>query len=270
VEVKVDAEGEVAEPDEDDNLGHAYVHVEDADGNGVAEVCAISGTTPVGEKVEVSPVDPESKASARLTFDEVTAAGETKLTTAATGPEPPEGFVAGEPLVVYDLTTTATFAGTVGVCIGYEGVTYPEPTAHLRLLHQLDEKWVDVTCGVDTEEQVLCGRVGSLSLFLAAVAPMPPPDQDHDGVPDEADRCPNTVLPDEAPTVALKANRWADTDGDGTFDTVGGAGGAFTLADTAGCSCAQIIEEAELGKGALKSGCPTAAMEDWKARVKAP
>ncbi|MBW1880226.1 MAG: hypothetical protein JRJ84_17840 [Deltaproteobacteria bacterium] len=271
LEVKVDVEGEVAEPNEGNNVERVLLHVEDADGDGVAESCAISEATETGRDVVASPLDAETGASAvRLTFEEVTTAGETKLATATTGPDLPAGFTLGDPALYYDITTTAAFEGTVGVCIDFGGVAYAEPTSNLRLLHQVGDAWADVTCSVDTKGQTVCGRVGSLSLFLAAAAQMPPPDQDHDGVPDDADRCPDTVLPDEAPTAVLKANRWADTDGDGTFDTVGETASPFTLADTAGCSCAQIVREAELGGGHLKSGCATAAMEEWKASVSAP
>jgi hypothetical protein len=271
LEVKVDVEGEVDEPCEKNNHGRVLLHVEDADGDGAADACAVSGVTEAGEDVVASPVDAETGSSAvHLTFEEVTTAGETKVATATEGPDLPAGFTLGDPAVYYDITTTAAFEGTVGVCLDFEGVAYAEPASNLRLLHHVQDAWADVTCSVDTDGQTVCGRVGSLSLFLAAAAQMPPPDQDHDGVPDEADRCANTVLPDEAPTAALKANRWADTDGDGTFDTVGDAASPFTLADTAGCSCAQIVREAELGGGHLKSGCTTAAMEDWKASASAP
>lgn len=59
----------------------------------------------------------------------------------------------------------------------------------------------------------------------------------------------------------------ADIDGDGVFDTTLPAGVgpslSFTIADTGGCNCAQIIVALGLGVGHEKFGCSISAMEDW-------
>jgi predicted extracellular nuclease len=94
-------------------------------------------------------------------------------------------------------------------------------------------------------------------------------DADLDGVPNDLDMCPGTVIPESVPTQRLGTNRWALVDDDGVFDTSpprGGGGGPallFTIDDTAGCSCEQIIGELDLGKGHEKFGCSSGAMEDW-------
>ena len=94
-------------------------------------------------------------------------------------------------------------------------------------------------------------------------------DADEDGICGDADACPDTVLPEGVPTVALGINRWADVDGDGVFNTVmpkgKGPGRAYTIFDTAGCSCEQIIEAQDLGIGHVKFGCSISAMDDWVA-----
>lgn len=90
----------------------------------------------------------------------------------------------------------------------------------------------------------------------------PEVDPDGDGVCGGLDVCPGTVLPESVPTVVLRPNRHADTVGDAIFDSLGGAA-AFTLADTGGCSCEQIIETAELGMGHTRFGCSTSAILDW-------
>lgn len=94
-----------------------------------------------------------------------------------------------------------------------------------------------------------------------------PPDGDGDGVPDDRDRCPDTQLPELAPALDLGTNRWADTDGDGTFDTTppGGIGpkATFTLQDTNGCSCSQIVEALGIGEGHEKFGCSTGIVRRW-------
>ena len=86
-------------------------------------------------------------------------------------------------------------------------------------------------------------------------------------VPPTLDLCPGTVIPEGVPSVRLGTNRWADVDGDGTFDTTpptgNGPGRSYSLEDTRGCSCEQIIEELDLGKGHVKFGCSISAMDDW-------
>jgi len=92
-------------------------------------------------------------------------------------------------------------------------------------------------------------------------------DSDGDGVPDEEDLCPDTALPELAATVNLGVNRWADIDGDGTFDTTPSNGtgpqATFTLLDTGGCSCSQIVEALGIGLGHEKHGCSLGIMRRW-------
>ena len=91
-------------------------------------------------------------------------------------------------------------------------------------------------------------------------------DEDGDGVLDEDDVCPGTVIPEGVPTISLGNNRYALIDDDGIFDTIsrdGGSGAVFTIHDTAGCSCEQIIAAQGLGKGHEKKGCSGGAMQDW-------
>ncbi len=69
-------------------------------------------------------------------------------------------------------------------------------------------------------------------------------------------------------TGQLKTNRWALVDIDSDFDTGDqgygkGLGRSYTIADTAGCSCEQIIEQQGLGFGHTKHGCSIGAMDNW-------
>ena len=88
---------------------------------------------------------------------------------------------------------------------------------------------------------------------LACTLPVPEEDADDDGVLDADDLCPDTVIPEGVPTEELKANRWALVDNDGVFDTLPPKGKgprrSYTIDETAGCSCEQIIDYLELGKG---------------------
>jgi hypothetical protein len=94
-------------------------------------------------------------------------------------------------------------------------------------------------------------------------------DSDGDGVLDVLDNCPATVIPESVPTTGqLNPNHFALTDGDFEFDTVtNGAGNGpqrgYSTADTAGCSCEQIIEAQGLGKGQSKYGCSISVMDAW-------
>jgi hypothetical protein len=99
-------------------------------------------------------------------------------------------------------------------------------------------------------------------------------DADQDGVCGDADVCPETVLPERVPTVSLGRNRFAEIDGDAVFDTTlpgvrrtRPAKRIYTIVDTAGCSCEQIIAAAGLGRGLRKFGCTLDAMDAWIAGV---
>lgn len=87
------------------------------------------------------------------------------------------------------------------------------------------------------------------------------------------DACADTLIPEAAPTVKLKPNHWAltsngDLDVDfKLFNTMKskskGAGRSYSVGDTAGCSCEQIIVAQGLGKGQIKHGCSIETMDDW-------
>lgn len=106
--------------------------------------------------------------------------------------------------------------------------------------------------------------------FLTSPPPCGP-DSDNDGIPDSEDVCPDTVIPESVPAVKLGVNRFALTNDDTTFDTTAPKGKgpqkSFTIEDTAGCSCKQIIEMLGLGEGHTRFGCSISAMEDWIAVV---
>jgi hypothetical protein len=102
-------------------------------------------------------------------------------------------------------------------------------------------------------------------------------DTDGDGVLDGADLCADTVIPEGAASKGLNPNHWALTaDGNGfDFDTVlkgkgKGPNRSYTIEDTAGCSCEQIIAEQGLGDGHSKHGCSISAMDDWVDVVNMP
>lgn len=98
-------------------------------------------------------------------------------------------------------------------------------------------------------------------------------DEDEDGVSDSDDYCPATVAPESVvPSAGLKPNHFALIDEDTLFDTleVGrgkGPNRSYSLEDTAGCSCEQIIDAFGLGAGHMKHGCSIGVMDDWVREV---
>lgn len=105
-------------------------------------------------------------------------------------------------------------------------------------------------------------------------------DIDGDGVCGDVDYCAATISDADAgvPQMSLGTNRWAELDGDGVFETRQrgfpghwdadeGIYRPFSMADTAGCSCAQIIDELNKGAGHVKHGCSISAMQDWTAYI---
>ena len=118
-------------------------------------------------------------------------------------------------------------------------------------------------------------RVDGSTVLALEFLPEPPTvlsepefvDPDGDGVPIGTDLCPNTAIPESVPARELGHNRWALVDGNTTFDTRRGRGSVeergFTLTDTAGCSCEQIVDALGLGHGHKKFGCSSGVMRQW-------
>jgi hypothetical protein len=102
--------------------------------------------------------------------------------------------------------------------------------------------------------------------IVAASSMILNPDSDGDGVPDDVDACPDTVIPELLPTQYLGNNRWVLHDPEGTF-TQGypqaGRKYTVTIEDTRGCTCNQIADEVGLGAGHYKFGCSTGEIKEW-------
>jgi parallel beta-helix repeat protein len=126
-----------------------------------------AGVTWPGTNVVVQPVDQTTgQTPVTLTFDEVTEAGVTTVTsrTPGGGEGPPTGFMVGQPPTIFDMSTTAVFTGNVTVCIDYSGISFGNES-NLKLFHQENGPWVDVTTFLDTDNDIICGMVTSLSPF---------------------------------------------------------------------------------------------------------
>jgi hypothetical protein len=182
--------------------------------------------------------------------------------------------------------TTSSVSLTAFVCAGPQGVlanysiTVPAgQTRALMFFHQINDTAANAVMAVTVFDTT--PGLGSSPLVVGLTQTQldqvlnwdfVPPDTDGDGVLDYDDVCPATVIPEYVPTVELKPNHWALVDGDFDFDTVskgkgkgkgGSAGRSYTIEDTAGCSCEQIIDKLALGKGHEKFGCNISAMYEW-------
>ncbi len=111
-----------------------------------------------------------------VAFDNIDAAGHTILTMSDSGPNPPAGLQLGNPGTYFDLSTTASFSGGIDVSIDYSALTFTVSPEELRLLHYEGDRWQDCTTSVDEINQVIRGRVYSLSpfgIFEPSVVPIP-------------------------------------------------------------------------------------------------
>ncbi len=75
----------------------------------------------------MDPVDSDTgNTTIRLTFNNVIAGGVTTVTstTLGEGQAAPRGFKLGNPEVVYEVSTTATFSGQIEVCLDYSDTSY--------------------------------------------------------------------------------------------------------------------------------------------------
>jgi hypothetical protein len=131
--------------------------------------CLVYTNTPTGGSVVVVPVDPTTLQSpVQLTFENISGAGNTSITTSDTGPPPPGSLSFGDDPTFYDLSSTATFSGSILVCIHYDEANFSVPETSLKVLHYDGAAWVDITTSLDTNANILCGTTTALSPFAIA------------------------------------------------------------------------------------------------------
>jgi len=112
-----------------------------------------------------------------ITFSNVTASGNTSVTTGKTGPPPPAnheviGFhghgIVDHTLpvnpVYYEITTTASISGVHSICMAYDQ-TQLMPGLQPLLMHYGAAGWTNITSSVDTMNSVICGTTDSFSPF---------------------------------------------------------------------------------------------------------
>lgn len=122
--------------------------------------------SPAGMNVEVA-LGPQTA----LTFGDVTAPGPTSLIVENTGPAVPSGMTpVGSAATYYELSTTATFSGTVTVRMTYDASGGIVDPSRIALMHYdttlLPAAWVDITTGRDTASCEVWGVTSTLSPFM--------------------------------------------------------------------------------------------------------
>lgn len=118
------------------------------------------GNTPQGTNVTVT------QNNTTLTFSQVDSGGNTVVTTTSSGTQPPAGFKLGNPPAYYSISTTATFTGTVQICIRYDESIIVGVESQLKLMHFVTgQGWVDATISLDTVNNIICGTATSFSEF---------------------------------------------------------------------------------------------------------
>jgi hypothetical protein len=141
----------------------------------VASVTAVGG----GSSVPVAPEVPLDTPPLQMTFDSVQTGGSATVAVVdpESAPELPANFQiavaeGGTPLY-YDISTTATFSGSVTLCFSYAGVNLGGDTPRLLHYDGAAGQWVDITTSVDSTTQTLCGATTSFSPFAIAKSPTP-------------------------------------------------------------------------------------------------
>jgi len=102
-----------------------------------------------------------------LRFSAVDVDGMTELVRSTMGSALPKGFMLGDPPVYYSISTTATFSGSIEVCINYRGLVFSDEMS-LKLLHYNGMAWEDVTISQDMIADVICGMTSTFSPFALA------------------------------------------------------------------------------------------------------
>jgi hypothetical protein len=125
----------------------------------------VGSNTPTGSNVLVNMGDVGS-----VTFANVMAGG----ITAMPQPDPtvPNFQVIGGSC--YDITTTATYSGSITISLNYDPAAITVPANQLKILHLENGQWVDVTTSVDTVNHIITGEVTSLSPFVLVYTPSAP------------------------------------------------------------------------------------------------
>jgi Tol biopolymer transport system component len=112
-----------------------------------------------------------------MTCSQVTSAGKATLTTTKGGPAPPDeyGIIPGAQgdMLYYDISTTADCEPPITLCFTYDDTKLICKESDLKLAKHVGSDWKYLANQtIDTVNNIICGEVDSLSLFLM-LGPVP-------------------------------------------------------------------------------------------------
>ena len=99
-----------------------------------------------------------------LTFQNVVTTGDTTVTTSPTGPTPPAGFALGNPATYYNVETSASFSGSIQICINYSGVSFTG-LGQPAIWHYAGGEWTQLATTLNAATTTACATTPSLSPF---------------------------------------------------------------------------------------------------------
>jgi len=125
-----------------------------------------AATTGTGDDVDVT-----LGRGVNLRIGTVSTAGESQVEITEGDLDVPQ-YLRSKTHVVYDITTTASFASEDGVeiSLAYEEGDF-DSEDNVRLFHKEDGEWVDRTTSIDTTNNIVTGLTSSLSPFMMTETP---------------------------------------------------------------------------------------------------
>ncbi|MGH9524427.1 MAG: SBBP repeat-containing protein [Terriglobales bacterium] len=124
----------------------------------------VDWNTQAGNNVAVAIADAESNSAATATFASVSQPGTTALTTSGFQGQPPAGYRVGAMPLIFDIRSTATYAGSISVVLRFSPAAFHKP-ARVRIFHNEGGTWVDRTAALDVTSGVVSAISPSLSSF---------------------------------------------------------------------------------------------------------
>lgn len=110
------------------------------------------------------------------TFNGAGTSGNIMLTSSASGPALPLGWVAADPPVIFDVSAVETYTA-MQVCFTYDETIVDDENT-LELFHYTGGSWSQISAGADVANNKICGNPATLSPF-AVLQPNTPPSVDN-------------------------------------------------------------------------------------------
>jgi len=210
-------------------------------------------------KGKPGPAAPVTSSSSCASFEGLTATGPSVGFNGVSLKQGESITATVSPATSYDILLSAT----IGLNFSFyaapsaTGLTFTAPASTVYGL-----SWSLRTNGATTPPLTWTFDCSTATAGTGGGAVVAPADADKDGVIDSADVCSGTVLPDAVSRPAA-GSYYANRSGAFVDGTLASAG--ITVADTGGCSAAQIAQAVNLNKNAAKSGVPLATLQSWAA-----